>query len=213
MNNSTTHQASAPLSALSRLRSLSPRRGLNLDEALRYAERQASELLRLARVTASPVSLDVLRQLPRIRLSIAPDLPSSGMSYWDGENWQLVAHADEHAHRQRFSLVHEYKHVIDHPVRDLLYPDHRTRERAADHFAACVLMPRMLVTRLWCHGEQDVERLADQFEVSPAAMERRLRTLVHLEAPRMARYVCARGLRTGRPLAIARNTTTFGVAP
>lgn len=212
MNNST-NRTNARSSVLTRLRAMSPRRGLATAEALRLAELQATELLQLSRIITGPVPLQILSDLPRVQLEVETDLPSSGMSYWDGEHWRLVAKADEHPHRQRFSLVHEYKHVIDHPSRDLLYPDHRTRELAADHFAACVLMPRLLITRAWCSGEQDVDRLADQFDVSPAAMERRLLDLGHLEAPRPRRYICARGLRSGRSFAIAGTTTTLGATP
>jgi len=200
-------------SVLTKLRAMAPHRGLTAAEPLRLAEVQAAELLHLLGVTRGPVPLRILSDLPRIQLEVETDLPSSGISYWDGDNWHLVARAEEHPHRQRFTLVHEYKHVVDHPNRDLLYPNHQTRELAADHFAACVLMPRMLITRAWCSGEQNIEGLADQFDVSSAAMERRLLTLGHLETPRPRRYVCPRGLRTSRSFAIAGTTTTLGATP
>lgn len=197
-------------SILTQLRALAPKRGISACEALGIAERQATMLLELTAIDSEPVPLEVLRRLPRINLKVEVGLPSSGLSYWDGDNWHLVANADEHPNRQRFSLAHEYKHVIDHPNRDLLYPDHRSRETAADHFAGCLLMPRRLVTRAWCAGEQDVAQLAELFAVSPAAMERRLRDLGHLTEPKIRRYICARGLRSGRSFAIAGPTPATG---
>jgi hypothetical protein len=195
------------ISTLARLRSLNPHRGLELEEALGIAERQAATLLQLSGISEGPVPLTVLSDLPRIELVTEADLPSSGMSYWTNEAWRLVARAGEHPNRQRFSLAHEYKHVIDHPCRDLLYADHRTRELVADHFAACLLMPRAWITRAWCAGEQNITALADLFVVSPAAMERRLRTLGHLQGPGVGGYRCSRGsnqaLLPRQPLAIA----------
>lgn len=195
-------------SVLTKLRAQSPKRGLLVREALGIAERQATQLLALSSIESEPVPMEVLSYLPRVQLSTEEGLPSSGASFWDGDNWQLVANAGEHTHRQRFSLAHEYKHVIDHPLRDLLYPSHAVREQVADHFAACLLMPRRLVTRAWCSGEQDLDTLAELFAVSPAAMERRLLTLGHLQTRRLQRYLCTRGLRTDRRFAMTGYPTT-----
>lgn len=200
-------------SLLARLRAMSPTRGLELTEALGVAERQATTLLEASKVSFAPVPLSLLSDLPRIVLGVEQLLPTSGVSFWDGDDWQLKASAEEHATRQRFSLAHEYKHVIDHPSRDLLYPNHAIRERVADHFAACLLMPRVLITRAWCAGEQDVAQLAELFAVSPPAMERRLRELGHLEQPLIRRYSCARGLPSNRRFAIAGGSTSTGATP
>ena len=77
-------------SVLARLRGLSPARGLDTAEALGIAERQATALLRITGTSDGPVPLSILSQLPRIRLEIETELPSSGMSYWDGTDWRLV---------------------------------------------------------------------------------------------------------------------------
>jgi Zn-dependent peptidase ImmA (M78 family) len=200
-------------SILTRLRSLSPRRGLTLDAASGIAERQAALLLEASGVIDGPVPISLLSDLPRIELATERHLPSSGMSYWTGDVWRLVANASEPSYRQRFSLAHEYKHVIDHPVRDLLYADHRSRERVADHFAACLLMPKRMVIRAWCAGEQDIAQLADLFAVSTQAMERRLVILGLLDHRRTGTYVCERGgagLPRTRSLAIAGIVPTAG---
>lgn len=209
------HHQPRPPSTLATLRALCPNRGLTTDEALRIAQHQAQAVLSAAGISDGPVPLAVFARLPRITIAVDPSLPTSGMSYWDGETWRLVAHADEHPHRQRFSLAHEYKHVIDHPRRDLLYADHRTREAAADYFAACLLMPRQAITRAWCAGIQDLDDLSERFQVSTPALQRRLRDLGLLDRYQSRRYRCdrpsSRTLTATQPLAIAGRRTTTGV--
>jgi hypothetical protein len=203
MNQPTTTQTSV----LARLRALAPTRSLDERTALGIAERQASLLLRLSTITTAPVPLDVLARLPRIELAVETDLPASGVSYWTGQAWRLEAAASDSPQRQRFTFCHEYKHIIDHPGRDLFYASHGTRERVADQFAACLLMPKTLVARAWCSGEQDIDRLADQFAVSVEAMTRRLIALGLLEHRPVRPIFCTRGsqntLRTAPAFAIA----------
>jgi Zn-dependent peptidase ImmA (M78 family) len=86
-------------------------------------------------------------------------------------------------------LGHEFKHIVDNPCINVLYPkDEQARqsaegraERVCDWFAACLLMPRPWVKRLWASGTQDTETLAATFVVSPAAMDRRLQDLGLIE--------------------------------
>ena len=187
------HQAQ-PTKILARLRSLNPPRGLDERTALSIAERQATLLLELTGALAAPVPIRLLTQLPRIELA-RTQLPTSGVSYWTGSAWRLECNRAEPMVRQRFTLAHEFKHVIDHPLRDLLYADHGARERVADHFAACLLMPKRLVVRAWCSGEQDLTQLAELFVVSTEAMSRRLATL-GLSDQRLPRPLrCSRGMR------------------
>ena len=73
------------------------------------------------------------------------DLPTSGMSHWDGQAWVISLNAADSLTRQRFTLLHEFKHIIDHGHADRLYHDTGRRsaaeqaEQAADYFAGCVL--------------------------------------------------------------------------
>lgn len=187
MNNQST------ASILRRLRALSPNRGLDEVTAMGIAERQATLLLQLTGQKAAPVPLQTLRRIPSVVLEVVANLPASGASYWTGTCWRLEVNAGEHPHRQRFTFCHEFKHVIDHPNRDLLYAEHRTRERVANHFAACLLMPRRLVTQAWCSGEQDLNQLASLFSVSTEAMTTRLLVLGLLDHRPSQRVFCTRG--------------------
>ena len=50
-------------------------------------------------------------------------------------------------------------------------------EQICDHFAACLLMPRLWLKRAWAEGEQSPGTLARRFDVSRAAMSIRLRQI------------------------------------
>jgi Zn-dependent peptidase ImmA (M78 family) len=73
------------------------------------------------------------------------------------------------------------KHLLDHPFHGTIYRDgrfgsaHWQAERAADYFAACVLMPKAWVKRLFYdEGFRDERVLARRFQVSLQAMRYRL---------------------------------------
>jgi Zn-dependent peptidase ImmA (M78 family) len=81
-------------------------------------------------------------------------------------------------------MVHEFKHVLDDPFIEWLYPTRSgfgpedRAERICDYFAACVLMPKMWVKRDWAGGGiQDIARLARRYGVSQVAMAVRLSEL------------------------------------
>ena len=83
--------------------------------------------------------------------------------------------------------------MIDAPAERFLYRDRRyvpailQRERAADYFAACLLIPKMLLKRaVYEHGLRDEFALARHCQVSVAAMRIRLAELKVLEAELVA---------------------------
>lgn len=166
-------------SVLLNLRALIPQRRCRFEEALRIAELQATRLLEIMRVDTAPVPSEVVSELPRIEVRYR-DLPTSGLSYWDGQTWIIALNQSEPWTRQRFTLLHEYKHIIDHGHVSSLYPGSRSRsreqqaEQAADYFAGCVLMPRRIMKRAWASGLQTPGRLARHFETSERAISVRL---------------------------------------
>jgi Zn-dependent peptidase ImmA (M78 family) len=169
-------------SVLASLRAVIPIRPLEPGEALQVAELQAARLLELTDNTETPLDWTVIAGLPRLRVRREP-LPTSGMSFWDGHNWVIVLNRDEPRTRQRFTLLHEYKHIVDHGATDRLYVGtgrHQAgdqAEQAADYFAGCALMPKRLVKRLWGRGVQQPTWLARYFGVSERAIEVRLAQL------------------------------------
>jgi Zn-dependent peptidase ImmA (M78 family) len=175
----TTDNRGNGQSVLASLRALVPDRHLTFLEALRIAELQATRLLRLTHSDEAPVPCEVVTELPRISVE-RRDLPTSGLSYWNGESWVIALNQSEPTTRQRLTLLHEYKHILDHGRTDALYhgEGHRTAaqqaEQAADYFAGCALIPRTALKRAWAHGVQRSRDLAQYFEVSRRAIEVRL---------------------------------------
>lgn len=147
------------------------------------AEWQATSLLELADLSRPPTPTALVAELPRITVQRDPHLPVSGCATWQDGRWLILLSAAEPIVRQRFSLAHELKHVIDHRDRSQLYVDRPglsadvQAEQAADYFAACLLMPRRWVKRAWGDGQQRTRPLSRRFHVSPQAMSRRLKDL------------------------------------
>jgi Zn-dependent peptidase ImmA (M78 family) len=136
--------------------------------------------LALSGIDLPAVPTQIISELPRIRVSHMSPFPTSGASHWYQGQWLVVVNAAEPTTRQRFSLAHEFKHIVDHRFAKLIYsalPANQRSdltERICDYFAGCLLMPRPWVKSLYCSGIQDVAELARHFTVSSAAMTVRL---------------------------------------
>jgi Zn-dependent peptidase ImmA (M78 family) len=174
------HQERAVIAVL---RAKAPRRALSPAEAAQVADWQATTLLELAGLAGPPTPSSLISELPRVLVRTDVDLPVSGCTAWHAGRWLILINGSEPYARQRFSLAHEFKHVIDHRFRELLYVDRpgltaaAQAEQVADYFAACLLMPRAWVKRAWAEGLQRLSELSQLFEVSPPAMARRLNHL------------------------------------
>jgi Zn-dependent peptidase ImmA (M78 family) len=176
-----------PHEQLRELRAAMPRRSLQINEAKHIAERQAA-LLRwqLSQAATPAMPTDVLTALPFLTVVFRDRLAKSALATKTERGWVIVLRADEPLVRQRFSLAHEIKHLLDDELttsrRPLYVPsathsaDEQT-ERVCDHFAACLLMPKMLLRRDWTSGIQEPLRLARRYQVSKTALEIRLREL------------------------------------
>ena len=176
-----------PNSTLFQLRALVPRRPLSHQEALRIAELQANRLLALTGVRDAGTPTDIVSGLPFVEVAHRSDLPVSGLTNWFKPRWLILLNSSEPAVRRRFSLMHEFKHILDHDKVAYLYPStsfldsQRRAELVADYFAACLLMPKRLIKRCYGQGQQQVTELAAEFGVSPVAMQFRLQQLGLIE--------------------------------
>ncbi len=165
---------------LAELRTLCPPRHLTHGEALRVAELQAMRLLKLAAVEGPAVPESIIKNVPKVLVKRMVPWPVSGASDWAKGTWVIVINGAEPQPRQRFTLAHEFKHIIDYPFIDVLYPSslgmspRRRAESVCDYFAGCLLVPRPWLKRAWVSGQQDIGLLADQFQVSRQAMQTRL---------------------------------------
>ncbi len=165
---------------VTRLRDMVPLRPLRYSEAIRLAELQAQTFLAAVGIREPSVPERIIKDLPRVEVTRMSPFPTSGATQWSRGRWLVVINGSEPVTRQRFSLAHEVKHIIDHRFIDLIYAGFPEEERAAmvericDYFAGCLLMPRPWVKRLYGSGIQRLPQLAQAFGVSQAAMAVRL---------------------------------------
>ncbi len=171
---------------LAALRRLHPNRPLDLTDALWLAERQANRLLRLRGAALDvPVPTTIVTELPRITVEHDPDLPkdaASGCSTWDYQrrSWVISLNPTEPRTRRRFTVLHEYKHILDHANPAIRLSGSRATfqrpaaEIVADYFAGCVLIPKRLLTAAYYDGIQHPRDLAELFDVSEPAIRVRL---------------------------------------
>lgn len=175
--------------AIALLRRLLPDRALTWSEAHSIAERQAALLLDWFRVQEPPVPQFVISSLPGIVVDWRADWPASGTAVRARSHWRIVLRKSETRQRQRFSLAHEFKHVLDDHVIEHLnthLPASLREERAerlCNYFAACLLMPRPWIKHDYCGGIQNVSSLAQRYFVSREAMTTRLEELGLVGAP------------------------------
>jgi Zn-dependent peptidase ImmA (M78 family) len=161
-------------SVLSELRKMRPPRELTRAETLRVAEHQAAKLRKVQDATDAPVPEEVISELPRIEIERSELGRLSGVAHWEDGLWHIAVNRRHARVRQRFSIAHEFHHVLEAPF-ERWAAGRALAEEAADYFAACLLMPRPWIKRLWARdGVQDEARLARHCDVSRIAMERRL---------------------------------------
>lgn len=192
-------------SVLGRLRSLVPHRAeMSFDEALRIAELQASHLVE-ALGGSEHLDAAAIDSMPRIRIAYEP-LAVSGMSHWTGNDWLIAINSGDSFARQRFTLLHEFKHIVDHGFAGSLYRGSLRAsaavqaERAADYFAGCALVPKRELKARWGGGMQQPQLLAAHFGVSVNALLVRLdQTKLNASSDRSPAARCARPVRSPVP--------------
>lgn len=179
-----------PPQLLSRLRQLAPKRALTFSESLTVAQHQATRLRELVDITAVAMPLDWVPKLPRLTVEVVPahkfGESMSGLTTRKDGRYLIAVNKNTSRTHRRFTLCHEFKHLIDYPYAriwhaGLRYGDPGSQdwriERIADHFAAHMLMPSGLVKRAWSRGLQEPRILSRLFEVSEEAMRIRLDNL------------------------------------
>jgi len=203
-----TKQAMAAI--LDDVRSVVPKRPLTYGYSLQYARNQAARLRLLIGANDPEIDLLWLVNQRAVPVNFVPSFrlgEQSGLTtdYITGK-LEMFINESEPRVRQRFSVLHETKHVLDWPDADLLHKrlgsgnaelQDKQIEQIANEFAACVLMPTMLVKRIWFRT-QNVQLAATMFNVSAEAMTTRLERLglIGEPKPRPRVYFRATGLNT-----------------
>lgn len=168
---------------IAQLRDLVPIRPLTRIEALTVADRQALALITTSHITSPPVPISIVAHLPKIDIGISPLIGHSGASAWERGRWRILLNGYETPRRQRATVFHEFKHILDHPFVDHIYGGIDTHERddwieaVCDYFAGAVLVPTPWLKQAWAHGNRRISTLAQQFDVDPATIHTRLHQL------------------------------------
>ncbi len=194
-------------SILGRLRAIAPTRGdLSFDEALSVAELQATRMAALVG-GSDQLSEATIDGFPRIRV-VHERIAVSGMSHWTGVDWLITLNETDSLRRQRFTLLHEFKHIIDHGATHRLYTGNLRAdaalqaERAADFFAGCALVPKRELKSAWGRGIQRIALLAEHFDVSEEAIAVRLaQTKLNQAVDLVPAARCARPVSSPRGVA------------
>lgn len=163
-------------SALSIARDLAPLRRLSKAEALAVAEAQAESLLRRLSVLQPPLPDDFVDGLSHVQVENVVPSRAMAATQWSHGRWLILVNGAAERGRRRWSLAHELKHILDHPIETILYAKdaNELREQVCDYFAGCLLVPRKWLRSAWRGGIRDPTALARRFGVSRRAIRIRL---------------------------------------
>jgi Zn-dependent peptidase ImmA (M78 family) len=196
------------------MRATVPHRPLTYGDSLQSARNQAAKLRLLVGADAPEINLLWLINQRAVPVNFVPsyvlDEQSGLTTNCITGKLEVFINDSEPRVRQRFSVLHELKHVLDWPDAELLHSklgsgnadlQGRLIEQIANEFAAHVLMPTPLVKRIWFRT-QDIQLAASMFNVSLEAMTTRLEKLGILgePKPRPRVYFRAAGLMTSEPI-------------
>lgn len=196
---------------LDELRTLGGSAALTYGQSLQAAHDQAAYLRAWSKTRGPEINLIWLVQQRAVPVNFVPGYKLGGHSGLTTDHitgrLEISINDSEPRVRQRFSLLHELKHVIDWDQADLLHSKlgsgddvkRRTQiEQIANEFAASVLMPAKHVIRLW-QSSPDLSLMASLFNVSAEAMHTRLEKLGLIFEPKPAPrlYFRSAGLVTG----------------
>lgn len=175
------HAGPPPRAIIATLRALIPRQPVRWKHSLRLAKQQAIALMREGR-SAGLTPIELITELPRIRIEYSPDQQIAHASFWDvhARQWVISLRRADSWKRHRIYLAHEFKRVLDHGRTAALYPSPTVRssacaaERAADYFARHLLVPDRLLRRALRAGLVEIDALAAHFDVPDDVIRERL---------------------------------------
>lgn len=161
---------------------------------LEKIELKAEEILNKVNIKSIPIQVEEIASRFNIKISRAPSKDFSGMLIRKDGHALIGVNDEEAPFRQRFTIAHELGHFFLHPRKDTFvdqvsYRDNKKdilrtpTERQANMFAAALLMPNSLLEKdfrsISKNGftEDELQLLADKYQVSEDAMRFRLMNL------------------------------------
>jgi hypothetical protein len=177
-----------PSNLIERLRSYMPvptmlllKRPLTMVEAKQVADRQIEKLAQLLGDQGPRVDIERIAELDEIRVEFLPPGELSrlhGASDWVNGQWVISLNEQDDLWDARFTVAHEFKHILDAPFGELLYPDKQAAEQGepvCDYFAGSLLVREQLLRQAWARYARDVSQLAGMFQVTEQLIHTRLR--------------------------------------
>ena len=148
-------------------------------------ERLAGKHLNLGGIRHPPVPTEIIQLAADKQYPV--DIRQTRLKAYHGatwglnDGWVIQVKEDDPPALKRFTLFHEFFHIITHRNASSAFKKVATgksafSELAANSFAAFILMPQEWVEEKWAEVK-DLDRMAEIFDVPMPAMAIRLRTL------------------------------------
>jgi len=158
---------------------------------LEKIETEAEKILTALNIKETPIQVEEIASRLSLKISREPSDDFSGLLIRKDGRALIGVNSNEAPVRQRFTIAHEIGHFVLHPRKDAFvdYRDNKKEimrtpaERHANMFAAALLMPRNLLEKDFkniCKNgftEEELEKLAEKYQVSDEAMKFRLMNL------------------------------------
>lgn len=130
------------METLASLRALATEAPTSLTDLAHTAERQAEALRDVLTTKTGPLRARLVDLIPAVCVEILDAMPVTGASFWGNGHWHIHLREGEPTNVHQLTLLHELKHIIDHPLRQQLttFTD-ANWEALADYFAEQVLRP------------------------------------------------------------------------
>lgn len=128
------------IGTLASLRALATEAPTSLTDLTQAAERQAEALRDALATKTGPLRARLADLIPAVCIEVLDAMPVAGASFWGNGRWHIHVRNGEPTNVHQFTMLHELKHIIDHPLRRGLtaFTD-ADWEAMADYFATHVL--------------------------------------------------------------------------
>lgn len=103
--------------ALAALRDLGREPASSVEAMRDIAAQQAGLLRELLPGPARQASTHLISIIPGIVVESVAGLPVSGITYWANRRWHIHVREDDSVDDRAFTVLHQLKHIIDHPIR------------------------------------------------------------------------------------------------
>ncbi|MGH3904683.1 MAG: ImmA/IrrE family metallo-endopeptidase [Pseudonocardiaceae bacterium] len=143
MTTTTNDAIPAPsVRTLAGLRAVAHESSQSTTSLLYAADCQAWLLRTMLPIPATRIPAHLSTFIPSIRVDYIDNMPIPGTAFWGNGHWHIHVRTGDPDETQVFTVLHELKHIIDHPLRRQPHSLSNTDwEEIADYFANRVLVP------------------------------------------------------------------------